>query len=303
MRSSLKANNLDKTDAERRVMQVLDAASEDIARGLQGNPEALGAFRQADQIWREQARFKKQILDKIIGPNAENPKSAEATAAAVQNFVARDFKRARELFAQLDDAERGEVRDLIASGLGRNNRGEFSLDLFLTHTGPGKGAKVDDRSLRLIFGQEGMEAIKDLRALAQAKSTAASQTNRSNTGGVVQRAARGLRTAMLGAFGFAEAGVTGGVVAPMAMNFISSLGDQRAARLLTNPKFTKWLRQTPESTDPAVINRHFDRLRSIASRTPAMVTDVQVLERALIEAANDNGMRLAAEPSGADNQR
>jgi hypothetical protein len=282
---------------------VLDAAAEDINRALSRNPEALQAFREADQLWRQQAQFKKQILDKIVGPNPENPFSPEQTSRAVQNFVGKDFKRARMLWAQLGGDERAEVAALVASNLGRNNRGEFSLPMFLTQTGAGRGRKIDEKTTRLIFGEEGVEAIKDLRILAQAKTNAASATNTSNTGNVVQRGARGLRTAMLGMMGFSEAGVTGGIVAPMAVNFFSNLGDQRAARLLTNPNVTKWLRQTPESSDPRVINRHFDRLRSIASRTPGMMADVTALERAIVGAANDNSTRIAAEEGDTNQPR
>lgn len=296
MRDSLKASNLDKTDAERRVTMVLDAAAEDINRALSRNPEALTAFREADQLWRQQAQFKKQILDKIVGPNAESPFSPEQTSRAVQNFIGKDFKRARMLWTELNPEERSEVASLVASNLGRNNRGEFSIDLFLTHTGAGRGRKIDEKAARLIFGEDGLKAINDLRVLAQAKSAGQSASNRSNAGGVVQKSARGLRTAMLTMLGFSEAGVTGGVVAPAAANFISNLGDQRAARLLTNPDVTRWMRQTPESSDPRVINRHFQKLRSIASRTPGMVADVSALERAFVAAVNDNGAsRLAAE--------
>ena len=118
---------------------------------------------------------------------------------------------------------------------------------------------------------------------------------------VVQRTGRSFRNMLLSGLGFAEAGVTGGVVAPAAASFITRLGDARAARLLTDPNFTRWLRKAPNTAKPRAIDAYFDRLRSLASRSPTMATDVQALERVLIDFANDNTARLAAEPGGADN--
>jgi hypothetical protein len=298
MRGNIASQNLDKTDLERRMTQVLDAAGDDVAQGLRGSPEALQTFRRADQMWRDQATFKRQILDRLVGRNADNPHSPEQTARAVQNFVRSDFRRARRLIAELDEPERVEVRSLIASSLGRDTGGNFSLARFLTQTGTGSGSLIDDRTARIVFGDDGMRAIRDLRALSQAKVDAASATNRSNTGGIVQRTGRGLRTAMLGMFGFSEIGITGGVAAPAAASFISSLGDQRAARLLTNSDFTRWLRSAPDTSNPRAIDSHFERLRRIATRTPGMTADVDALERTLIGYANDNSAKLAAEPEG-----
>jgi len=293
---AIASNNLDKTDAERRMLIVLDAVEQDIARALKDQPEALRSFTEANRLWRRQALFKERLLDKLVGPNPSNPRSDVEVARTVQNWAKSDPRRLRQIMRSIGDEGRSEIRSAIASSLGRDTRGNFSIARFLTHTGSGSGAKINDRTARLVFGDDGVRAIRDLRALAQAKETAASQTNRSQTGNIVQRTYRNLRTAMLGIFGFSEAGVTGGVVAPAAVNFISSLGEKRAARLLVNPDFTQWLRRTPATSEPKAIDRHFERLRGVASRTPGMAADVDAFERALISAVNDDSAaRVAAE--------
>lgn len=301
LRSSLSASGLDRTDLERRMLQVLDAAGGDIASGLRNNPEALQTFKRADQLWRQQAEFRDNILTQLIGRNGTN--SPQQTASAIQRFMRGDPARARQLLNALDDADKGELRAFVAHGLGRSSNGEFSLARFLTHTGDGTGSLIDDRAARAIFGDDGFRAIQDLRALAGAKVTAASQTNRSNTGGIVQRAGRNLRSVMLAGIGLSEVGVTGGVAAPLAGNFITRLGDERAARLLINPDFTRWLRNAPQTANPQAIDRYFGRLRSLARRTPGMVADVDALERAIIGVVNDNSARIAAEPGNANEER
>lgn len=296
MRSSLSASGLDRTDLDRRMTQILDAAGQDIERGLSGT-EALATFRQADDLWREQAQFREQILDRLIGRRGQN--SPDQTARALQNFVRSDYRQARRVMDALDPADRVEVANLVAANLGRDQRRRFSLSRFLTQTSEGKGGLIDKKTQRLIFGEDGVRAIRDLRALSSAKEEAASATNHSNTGNIVQHTGRNLRNMILGLVGLSEVGVTGGIAAPVAGSVISRIGDERAARLLINPDFTRWLRRTPATSNPAAINSHFERLRSLAQRTPGMIADVDALERAIVGAVNDNAAgRLAAENQG-----
>jgi hypothetical protein len=178
----------------------------------------------------------------------------------------------------------------------------------LTQTGGGKGEALSPAAVRALFGADGARAIADLRLLSQAKVDAASATNPSNTGNLVERARGSFRRLVLGAMGFNAAAepMTGALVSGAAVaggEFFNRLGTERAVRLLLNPDVTGWLRRLPNTNNPQAINRSFAGLRSIASRSPVMATDVQALERALIEAANDNTTRLAAEPSNAGEKR
>lgn len=304
MRGQITERNLTRTDAERRVGRVLDAASRDIEEGLANNQQALSAFREADNAWRERHQFIKQIMEKVTGPE-NNRKSGSAAASIIEGWVKGDYRRLRRMWSELDQGERSEIAATVADGLGRNARGDFSFAEFLRHVGNGRGSTLSERSARMIFGDEGMRAINDLRAIARAKVDAGAQTNFSNTGNIVQAGKRGVRNLLLAWLGFGAGDVTGAVVAPAAGSFLSRLGEERAARLMVNPDFTRWLRRVPNTSDPALINRQFARLRSAVSRSPAMLADINALERALVSFANDNtALRsAAAEPGGADTDR
>ena len=169
----------------------------------------------------------------------------------------------------------------------------------MKHTSPTKGG-MSPRTARLVFGEDGVRAIRDLRVIANAKQAGRGEVNYSKTGNTVQQAAGGLRNLVLTGLGFSAGDITGAVAAPLAGNFLKGLGEKRAARMLTNPDFTKWLRTLPDTANPDAINRSFDRLRRSASRSPVFAADVQALERALIGAANDNPAgKLAAEDQNA----
>jgi hypothetical protein len=292
MRGEISTRNLSQTDADRRIGKVLEAAAEDINSGLSGR--AQQAFRKADQEWAERSRFTKQVMGHLVGPR-DNPLSPEVTAARLEAWMKKDFGRARRVVAEMAPDERKELAAAYASNFGRDSKGNFSISLFLNHTsGKGKQSTMSPQSMRLVFGDDGVRAIEDLRALASAKVAGASEINSSKTGNVVQRVGRGLRGLLLSALGFAGGGPVGAVVAPMAGSMLKKLGQERTARMLTNPDFTKWLRQTPDSADPKVINRHFARLTTIAERNTVMAADAKALQQTLADAFAQSPGRAAA---------
>ncbi len=288
MRGQINERNLTRTDAERRVGKVLDAASEDIAAGMSGNKAALGEFNAADKEWRLRHQFIKQVMEKVTGPE-NNRKSGSAAAATLEGWVKGDFVRFRRLWAELGPDDRDAIRATVAENLGRDHRGNFSLASFLSQT-EGRRSSLSPKSARLIFGEDGVRALTDLRAIANAKQAAASETNYSRTGSIVKRSAQGLRTLLLAGFGFHTGGPVGAAAAPFAGRLIAQMGEKRAARLLLNPDYTRWLRRLPDTADPREIDRQFGTLDRLAARTPGMVADVADLKQALVSAVNDNAV-------------
>lgn len=299
LRSNIRQANLDIDRTEAIMLDVLDGASADIQRALGGNKKALDAYRRGDEIWRERAQFRQEVTGQLLGPRNQ-PKSDEAVAQGIQRLARDDFGRFQRMWNVLEPEEQADIAATFALGLGRNGQDGFSLQRFLTATtgsGMGNKANISPRAMRLMFGDDGMRAIKDLQVIARAKGEAAAQTNRSNTGNIVQATGRGLRNLILASFGAMVGDISGAVVAPAAGSFLSRMGEKRATRLLLNPDFTRWLRQVPNTASPRRINRQFERLDSIAARSPAMVADIEALKQALVGAVNDNApSRLAAEP-------
>lgn len=310
LRKNLENSGIYTNDFERRLGLVLDEAGKDVEAALQPFPQALARYQQGDKLWQQQAKFGQQVGDLLLGRDGNlGPGQA---ADRLMTWAKKDPARLARLMSEADTGTQDEVRALVASQLGRSSNGNFSLAALLTQTSPGRGGALSPKAIRTLFGPQGAKAIEDLRILAQAKTDAAAATNRSNTGSLVQKSKAGLRRLVLGGFGFAAAADAGGGMglatlaaggATVGGEIVDRLGRERAIRLLLDPDFTGWLRRLPNTNNPQAINRSFAGLRSIASRSPVMMTDVQALERALIEAANDNATRLAAEPSNASEER
>lgn len=288
------------TAAELPAIRAISAASDDLVQALSGNPAALRAARRADNLWREQAQYKKEISSRLLGRSGNN--SPDEIARALESMVKGDTQRLRGFWNNLDPEEQSDLASTFAERLGNDAQGNFSLARFLSQT-QGKQALANRRNMRLMFGDRGMQAVDDLRAIARAKVDAADRTNWSGTAGATRPAVRGLRMLLMTSLGNTMGGVGGAVAAPAADAFISRVGANRMARLLTNPDFTRWIRRAPTTTNPATIDRYFRRLDSIAARTPGMRADVEAWRNSLVSAVNDNGSRLAAEPNDAGEQR
>ena len=288
-------------DLERRMGIVANAMSQDLQAALRAKPNAAKKFTEADGLWQRQAEFGGKIGNLLLGKS--NNKGPGAAAAQVLNWARSDPQRLAYMIDETPVEMQQEVRALVAGAIGRQSNGDFSLAKFITDTGPGRGARLTPASVRSIFGEDGVRALQDLRTIAQAKVDGRSGINFSNTGGVVKGAANGLRRVLLGGFGFSAASGAGtgpaaaaSAVAVIGGEIAQRLGTERTLRLVLNPDFSRWLKNTPNTANPAAIDGYFQRLRSVAQRTPGMMADVDAFERAIMGAVNDNSAgRMAAE--------
>ena len=299
MRGQISERNLTATDAERRVGDVLRAASADIERGLSSNPQALGAYKSADKFYQEKQTFIKDVVQKFTG-SRNNPLSAEQAATKFKAMMQNkgDYKRFSEMMKRLDPEERSDIAASIGESMGTARNGEFTLAALSSNV-----EKLNPRALRDLFGEDGAKAIADLRIIARAKADTAGGLNNSKSG-VVSAGTNQFKDILLGAVGGSTAGIPGAMAGMAARGGIERLTSARAARLLLNPDFTKWLRQTPNSTSPAVINRHFDRLNKIASREQVFLMDAKALQDYLRGSVSEGVGRAAATgDQGQDNGR
>lgn len=294
MRGQISERNLTATDAERRVGDVLRAASADIERGLASNPRALGAYKSADKFYQEKQTFIKDVVQKFTG-SRNNPLSAEQAATKFKAMMQNkgDYKRFSEMMKRLDPEERTDIAASIGESMGTARNGEFTLAALATNV-----EKLNPRALRDLFGEDGAKAIADLRMIARAKADTANGLNNSKSG-VVGAGTNQFKDVILGVVGGGIAGIPGAVAGMAARGGIERMSSARAAKLLLNPNFTKWLRQTPNTTNPAVINRHFDRLNKIASREQAFLMDAKALQDYIArEVSKSPGRAAADEDSG-----
>lgn len=285
VRGQINERNLTHTDTERRVSGVLDALGQDVEAILPA--KARAAFRSADDFYRERMTFKTQVIERFMGPK-NNPTSPEQAASRFNSFMkSKDFGRFQRMMKEMEPEDRADIAATVAENLGVARNGEFSLAALSTNID-----KFSNRAIRELFGEDGAKAIADLKVIARAKADTAGALNNSRTGVVENR--NGLRDILFGVFGGGVAGAPGAVGGFFARGAIEKIGNARAARMMLNPDFTKWLKTTPQTKSPEAINRHFSRLTSIASRDAVFTADVKALQQFLADSFSQSPGRLAA---------
>lgn len=311
LRKRVKDNNLTFGQSDRRLQQIQDAASQDISAGLTaaGNPKAARAFEAADTAYAARMQYIDDTLRPLLGTQGRptTPERAwERFAAMAKDNGRGDGAGLRRFYASLDDVERADVAATFANELGRNNKGDFSTAHFM-----GQAENLSPQAIRTIFGKEGAQSIANLRTIAeQANRVTSAMNSRTSKTAVARNFRDWLFGALTGAGGggmaiaggaslsgggMAAAGIAGGMMGGRAL--LNNL----SARSLMSPQVSKWALNAPRTSSPQAIDNHMVRLRRIAAAEPALAGDLQLLERALMEAANDNAVTpgLAAEDQNA----
>lgn len=282
MRTALRdrfiSSGLRGSDVERRINQVIDAASEDVFTGLarQGRGEAARAYQAADRYWRNRLRTIDDVLNPILGDN----RSGEEIVGALQRAARGNTRQLQQFIGSLPPEESAVVRATIIGQLGRPSAGTdtgatFSLNQFLTHYN-----QMQPRARRVLFG-DAAPALDDLATIARGTRQSQGYANRSNTGGA------GNVASILGGLGSL------GTTIPLEMI---------TGRMLASPAFARWLAGSSRTRNPRL---HIRGLATIASRNPAIAQEVTGLQRALMQAANDNSAVLtrSAASSGPEAER
>lgn len=303
MRGQIDQRGLTRTDADRRVAEVLDAASDDISRALANNPQARDAYRGADAFFREKQTFIKDVVQKFTGPRvngetvSKSPEQAASTLRSMMQSQRGDSRRFQEMVNRLDPEERADLAASVASQLGMNSKNEFGLDALARNT-----SKMNPRALKLLFGEDGARAIQDLRVLARAKADTLGGLNNSKSG-VVAAGTNQFKDLVLGAVGGGMVGVPGAMVGMAARAGLERLASGRAAKLLLNPDFTRWARQLPDRASPEVVERQFNKLNRILSREQDFLMDANAIQDYVTKALSQSPTRAAATSQQEENGR
>jgi len=290
LRDRISGANMDPNRAEAGFIEILDTAGTSLELGLKsaGNSRAAQALKRANEAYRERRDFRDTIARQFVGTR-NSPVRPELAATRFLSMVKNkgDYQRFSRMFREMEQGERDDFAATVAEGLGTKANGEFEYGKFLRDMD-----SMNPRAIRDLYGEEGIEALKDLRAIARAKSDTLAERNVSRTGGVVQRMGNRFQQLLMTAFGGAAGGMPGAVAGGLASGALEKYSSRRAARLLLNPDFTKWLRTAPPS--PSGAQRHIARLDAIAARTPALSADILDFQRFVSESLAQSPMKVAA---------
>lgn len=310
LRKKISKGELTFGESEARVLSIMDAAANDISSGLvaQGKEGAAKLFGEADRLYRERAQYIEGTLQKFIGKR-NSTMSDQQVFTKFKSLAdpKGDGPSLAKFMSELTPEERGDVAATFAAELGRNRKGDFSTAFLVDQAE--KLAK-NPTALKAIFGDEGARSINNLIVLAKEHNRVTNAARGSQTG--VRADYRTWLTNLVfsggaGALGTAAQGAGTGAIAAAGTAAViggTKFGlDRSAARALMSPKVTSWLRATPRSADPKVIDAHFKRLAAIAKAEPAIAGDVNSLQELIINAANDNQTRAVASDQEPDRVR
>lgn len=301
VRNQMKQDNLSYSAKEVEMLEVIDQAAIDLENGLRnsGNSAALNTLQNANQKWREYSDFKKQVVRTISGNN-NSPVSPEQAAQRLLGMVKKggDSDKFARIFSTMSNDEKNDFRALIAEQLGSNTKGEFSLD-FLAKNLTAK--KTNLKTLREVFGPDGFRSLMNIQKVARAKVDATSGFNRSNTARAQNNEPAGLKDLIMRAFGagggFTVGGIGGAVAGAAAPSLISSLGQKRAARMLLDTDFSKWLDNMPNARNPNAINAYFKKLDKIAPQGSVISADIILFKDYLRQAASPGQLAASEQQS------
>ncbi len=249
-------NAADRTRADATLSAVLKVAGEELHSGLAGvNQGAAAALKRADAKWGQYKDLQREVTGLFLGKRGDA--TAETAARSLGALVngKGNYSALRRFMTLATPEEKADFATTFALEWGRTGRGrgEFTPAAFAKNLGD-----QSDRTLNAIFGPEGRTALRDLQAISNAKTDALSR--QSPSGVAVSSMGNGLKRLLWGALGLAGGGPTGAIAGGAAQGIVAKLGEERAARMLLNPGFTKWLRNAPNTNNPKVIDRYFSRL-------------------------------------------
>ena len=234
---------------DERLPSIYKAVTDDIGASVSNaSPNAARLLRKADDYTRYTAKENLAVIDTI---------SKRGLDSQVFDFAifgsAKGGQRIREVFKNLGRDERDAVSASVISQLGyRGNASEgaeWSARTFLTNW-----QRLDKNAKQVLFGAPRFrEVAKELNSLARlAKVTAerGAADNVSRSGAVLTTA--GQIFPLLAAGGLAIYDQPEAAKSAFAIGASTILAPRYAAKLMTSPKFLRWIKSTAQVANKGV---------------------------------------------------
>ena len=234
---------------DERLPSIYKAVTADIGEAVSNaSPDAARLLRKADDYTRFTAKENLAVIDKI---------SKRGLDSQVFDFAvfgsAKGGQRIRDVFKNLSRDERDAVSSSVISQLGyRGNASEgadWSARTFLTNW-----QRLDKNAKQVLFGAPRFrEVAKELNSLSRLVKITAERAAADN----VSRTANVLTTGgqivpLLAAGGLALGGQPDMAQTALGIGATTILAPRYAAKLMTSPKFLRWLKSTAQVANKGV---------------------------------------------------
>ena len=258
---------------DERLPSIYKAVTADIGAAVSNaSPDAARLLRKADDYTRYTAKENLAVIDTI---------SKRGLDSQVFDFAifgsAKGGQRIREVFKNLGRDERDAVSASVISQLGyRGNASEgaeWSARTFLTNW-----QRLDKNAKQVLFGAPRFrEVAKELNSLARlAKVTAerGAADNVSRTGNMLTTS--GQLLPLFAAGGLALGGQPEAAQTALGVGATTILAPRYAAKLMTSPKFLRWLKSTAQVANKGVnpLSVQLGRLAVLPGKDPELAEAV-----------------------------
>lgn len=282
------------------LKQVYAAISRDMEAAAQAaGPDALKKFQRANRFYSAGIDRIEGSLQKLNSQLRTNNATPEQVFLTLERGLKNGPTQIRTVMRSLQPDERKILAGGVIRRLGQpvasqslSEGSQFSFETFLSNW-----QRLDPEAKRVMFGFPELRGIgQSLDALARASSRVRESSrafaNPSGTAG----AGVGQTAAFLGGGSALAGGVTGDAafLTFPAILALGALGANLTARVMTSPRFVRWLAKSTE-VKPNGFTAHLGRLSAIAASEPA-ATKEAILD--YVETFNST----APEPQPADIQ-
>ena len=259
------------TSAQNQYQKLIyGALTEDMsAAAAQVGPKAARKLKSADKFVKEWMKNNHKLLEKINNFDADERALGFAMQVAKDGGTALQKLRENFLPEEWDTVAATVLHrmGLATSGAQDATGTAFSVSTFMT-----SWSKLAPEAKKALFGGSRYEeAYKGLETLVEAMSSLKGMeklTNTSNTGrNLIAFTTISTLAGGLGALGTGDVSGAGGAVVT------TILAPRAAAKLITNPRFIKWL--TTPITQPAKYAPHITRLAAIAKAEPEIKQEIR----------------------------
>ena len=271
-----------------RMKAIRGALTQDMLGYFDNNfmPGVANRIRKADKYWEQRVEHIDQVLQPIIGK--EGYKGGEQIVDTVESMARGKFGgnvRLRRMMSEMTEDERRQVRSTVIDRIGRPAAdAEFSANTFFNNwrrmTPQAKNEMFSDGKLR-----QSLDDIAHLSvAMRESKNIAEHGTHKGMLQGNL-----GLQLAW--AVAHPPSFLGGG-----AAQYITG-------KLLSSPKFARWLANAPVEGDPAMQRRALDQLVVLASQNPTIRSDALALRQHLEQSFSRSPGAVNAEEDEGDRRR
>lgn len=263
---------------DEKLPSIYKALTEEIDSAVTAaNPEAARLLRRANDYTRQTANDQLKTIEKITRQGLDS----QVFSFAMQEGK-RGGQRIRDVFKVLNREERDAVSASVMGRLGISGSateggGEWSANVFLRNW-----RNMDKRSKNILFGAPRFKEVrKELDSLARLADVAIEnigEINRSRSGVTLAGYSQiGATIVSLGAAGgLAFAGDFTGAGSMAAYGGGALLAPRYAAKLMTSPKFIRWLKTTAQATNRGVnpLTVQLGRLAVLPGKDPELAEAV-----------------------------